>query len=75
MPFFFHPPLGGIPSKKKQQSQELFHIGVTGLRVDAAIYHHVYELAAARVEAELTSVNLLTRDPPGLGNIGFKRPW
>ena len=26
--------------------QELFHIGVTGLRVDAAIYHHVYELAA-----------------------------
>ncbi|CAJ1402272.1 unnamed protein product [Effrenium voratum] len=24
---------------------ELFHIGVTGLRVDAAIYHHVYELA------------------------------
>ena len=25
--------------------EELFHIGVTGLRVDAAIYHHVYELA------------------------------
>jgi len=25
--------------------EELYHIGVTGLRVDAAIYHHVYELA------------------------------
>ncbi|CAE7830482.1 amy, partial [Symbiodinium microadriaticum] len=25
--------------------EELFHIGVTALRVDAAIYHHVYELA------------------------------
>ena len=73
---FLDPPLGySFQQKKVQQSQELFHIGVTGLRVDAAIYHHVYELAAARVEAELTSVNLLTRDPPGLGNIGFKRPW
>ena len=30
-----------------RHSQELFHIGVTGLRVDAAIYHHVYELADA----------------------------
>lgn len=30
-----------------QKHQELYHIGVTGLRVDAAIYHHVYELAAA----------------------------
>jgi hypothetical protein len=26
--------------------QELFLFGVTGLRVDASIYHHVYELAA-----------------------------
>ncbi|CAE7272080.1 amy, partial [Symbiodinium sp. CCMP2456] len=26
--------------------EDLFHIGVTALRVDAAIYHHVYELAA-----------------------------
>ena len=52
---FLDPPLGYSFQKKSQQSQELFHIGVTGLRVDAAIYHHVYELAAARVEAELTS--------------------
>lgn len=51
----FRSAMGVFLPKKSQQSQELFHIGVTGLRVDAAIYHHVYELAAARVEAELTS--------------------
>ena len=60
----FRSAMGYSFQKKSQQSQELFHIGVTGLRVDAAIYHHVYELAAARVGSELTTGQPTNEGPP-----------
>ena len=57
-----------------KKHQELYHIGVTGLRVDAAIYHHVYELAAAWQSMErkfwktLRKTNSLPLKDVGLGD-------
>lgn len=41
----FNTELQEVKTMQFKHLEELFHIGVTGLRVDAAIYHHVYELA------------------------------
>ena len=41
----FNTELQEVRDMQFKHLEELFHIGVTGLRVDAAIYHHVYELA------------------------------
>eukprot|EP00913_Durusdinium_trenchii_P004413 g4092.t1 len=41
----FNTELQEVRDMQFKHLEELYHIGITGLRVDAAIYHHVYELA------------------------------
>lgn len=43
------------PPSLPRHLEELYHIGITGLRVDAAIYHHVYELAEPLRSGEVVS--------------------
>eukprot|EP00913_Durusdinium_trenchii_P021440 g20150.t1 len=44
-----------VRDKQFKHLEELYHIGITGLRVDAAIYHHVYELAEPLRSGEVVS--------------------